>query len=107
MKALCEERLLDWHSRFNPFGISCIAVTGDSDIIDCQNLMSHNLVITTPEKWDIITRKWKSNKSLVEAIKLFMIDEVHLLNEDSRGPTLEAVVGVSISVCRCFYSRDF
>lgn len=30
----------------------------------------------------------------VETIKLFMIDEIHLLNEDTRGPTLEAVVGV-------------
>lgn len=96
MKALCEERMLDWHGRFNEFGINCISVTGDSDIVDCQSLMSHNLIITTPEKWDAITRKWKDNRNLVEAVILFMIDEVHLLNEDTRGPTLEAVVGVEL-----------
>lgn len=86
--------MLDWHGRFNEFGINCISVTGDSDIVDCQSLMSHNLIITTPEKWDVITRKWRDNKSLVEAVTLFMVDEVHLLNEDSRGPTLEAVVRI-------------
>lgn len=92
MKALCEERLVDWHGKFCDFGINCISVTGDSDNIDFQSLMGHNLIITTPEKWDSITRKWKDNKNLVEAVTLFMIDEIHLLNEDTRGPTLEAVV---------------
>lgn len=107
MKALCEERMLDWHSRFNEFGINCISVTGDSDIFDCKSLMNHNLIITTPEKWDVITRKWKDNKSLVEAVKLFMIDEIHLLNEDTRGPTLEAVVGIVFYVCFFVVKRKF
>lgn len=94
MKALCEERLQDWHSKFRDLGVSCVSVTGDTHTINCQDLVKHNLILTTPEKWDAVTRKWKDNKNLFEAIKLFMIDEVHLLNEDCRGPTLEAVVGV-------------
>lgn len=92
MKSLCEERLVDWHKKFSSFGLNCISVTGDSDNVDFQSLCNHNLVITTPEKWDSLTRKWKDNVQLVNMVKLFMIDEVHLLNEDNRGATLEAIV---------------
>lgn len=95
MKALCEERLNDWHVKFSNFGLNCISVTGDSDNIDGHRLLSHNLIITTPEKWDSLTRKWKDNKKLVEMVGLFMIDEVHLLNEEIRGSTLEAIVSTS------------
>ncbi|XP_046860686.1 probable ATP-dependent DNA helicase HFM1, partial [Xenia sp. Carnegie-2017] len=50
------------------------------------------IVMTTPEKWDSMTRKWKDNKALVQAVRLFLVDEVHLLNDESRGPTMEAVI---------------
>lgn len=50
------------------------------------------IIITTPEKWDMLTRRWKDHRSLVEVIKLFLIDEVHILNDETRGPVLEAVV---------------
>ena len=36
--------------------------------------------------------RWKDYKSLVQTVRLFMIDEVHLLNDDTRGATMEAVV---------------
>lgn len=39
-----------------------------------------------------MTRKWRDYKSLVQLVKLFLIDEVHQLNDESRGPTIEAVV---------------
>lgn len=35
-----------------------------------------NLVLTTPEKWDSLTRKWRDHITLVEVIKLIFIDEV-------------------------------
>ena len=40
----------------------------------------------------MLTRRWKDHRSLVEVIKLFLIDEVHILNDEIRGPVLEAVV---------------
>lgn len=92
IKALCEERLIDWHRKFSPLGLKCISVTGDSDNFEIRDLNTHNIIITTTEKWDSLTRKWTENMRLLRQIKLFMIDEVHLLNEETRGPTLEAVV---------------
>lgn len=92
MKTLCQERLIDWNKKFANYGINCISVTGDSDNIDLQSLQHYNLIVTTPEKWDSLTRKWRDNRKFVQTIKLFLIDEVHLLNEETRGPTLEVIV---------------
>ncbi|XP_017783444.1 PREDICTED: probable ATP-dependent DNA helicase HFM1 [Nicrophorus vespilloides] len=92
MKAICEERLLDWHKKFSPLGLQCITATGDSDNITFSSLLNHNLIITTPEKWDSLTRNWRTHMNFVRKVVLFMIDEVHLLNDESRGPTLEAIV---------------
>ena len=44
------------------------------------------------EKWDSMTRKWRDYKSLVQLVRLFLIDEVHQLNDETRGPTMEAIV---------------
>ena len=47
------------------------------------------VIVTTPEKWDVITRKGGDN-SLVEKVKLLILDEVHLLASD-RGNVLESI----------------
>ena len=51
-----------------------------------------DLIVTTPEKWDNITRQLSDNRKLIKSIRLFMIDEIHTINDISRGPTLEAMV---------------
>ncbi|XP_037294374.1 probable ATP-dependent DNA helicase HFM1 [Manduca sexta] len=91
VKALCTERLSEWYPKFTKLGLLCIEVTGDTDV-DFSQLKPYRIIITTPEKWDMLTRRWRDHKSLVEVIKLFLIDEVHILNDETRGPVLEAVV---------------
>ena len=49
-----------------------------------------DIIITTPEKWDGVSRYWH-RRSYVQKVELVIIDEIHLLGED-RGPVLEAVV---------------
>lgn len=90
-KALCSERQRDWEAKFNQLGLKCAQLTGDSDAGDLRNVQSANIIITTPEKWDNMTRKWKDHEKLMRLIRVFLIDEVHILRED-RGATLEAVV---------------
>lgn len=48
-------------------------------------------MVTTPEKWDVVTRKSTSDVALAQLVKLLIIDEVHLLHDD-RGSVLEALV---------------
>ena len=96
-KALCTERKRDWRARFAPLGLQCEEMTGDSDFTSLRNVQSANIIVTTPEKWDSMTRKWKDHEKLVKLIKLFLVDEVHILNKD-RGAALEAVISRMKSV---------
>ncbi|KAF2003593.1 ATP-dependent DNA helicase MER3 [Amniculicola lignicola CBS 123094] len=91
LKALCSERQRDWQKKFGPLGLNCVELTGDSDSMDLKNVQTANIIVTTPEKWDSITRKWRDHERLMRLVKLFLIDEVHILKED-RGASLEAVV---------------
>lgn len=77
-------------------------LTGDTDNCDAYHRLGKvNLVVTTPEKWDSITRR-SSMFKVIERLRLMMIDEVscsadfvylqvHILHEE-RGATLEVVV---------------
>jgi ATP-dependent DNA helicase HFM1/MER3 len=90
-KALCSERALDWKKKFIQLGLKCAEVTGDSGTRQLSEIRESHVIITTPEKWDSMTRKWKDHAKLIRLVKLFLIDEVHML-KDERGATLEAVV---------------
>ena len=96
-KSLCSERQRDWQAKFTVLDLTCAELTGDTDQGHLRNVQSANIVITTPEKWDSMTRKWKDHARLMQLVKLFFIDEVHIL-KDSRGATLEAVVSRMKSV---------
>ncbi|KAL3419662.1 pre-mRNA splicing helicase [Phlyctema vagabunda] len=91
MKSLCSERMRDWENKFQSLNLKCAELTGDTSLSEMNKVRDASIIITTPEKWDSITRKWKDHIRLLQMVKLFLIDEVHILN-DSRGATLEAVV---------------
>lgn len=93
LKALCNERLYDWRRKFEVLGIKVCEVTGDSELEEHALVHRSNIIITTPEKWDSMTRKWKDhNRMIMDQTKLICIDEVHLLSENNRGACLEALV---------------
>ena len=90
-KALCTERYRDWNAKFGTLGLTCAELTGDTEYSHLRQVQEARIIITTPEKWDSVTRKWRDQLKLIQLIKLFLVDEVHILKE-SRGATLEAVV---------------
>jgi len=92
-KALCEERYEDWKKRLVEIdsNIECAIVTGDAGTAFQKVAMAH-VILTTPEKWDSITRKWTQHMFLIGSVKLLLLDEVHLLGDESRGSCLEAVI---------------
>lgn len=58
------------------------------------------MLVTTPEKWDVVTRKSVGDVALSQLVKLLILDEVHLLHED-RGPVLESLVARTLrQVCQ-------
>lgn len=56
---------------------------------DIQILAAADLIVTTPEALDVITRKWKNRKGFSE-VGLIVVDNLHLLSEGNS--TLEIVV---------------
>lgn len=103
-KALSEERYHDWTKRLSALnlGIEVAMITGENNEQGGwhQDLMSAHLILTTPEKWDSITRKWTDIFFLLASVKLLLVDEVHLLGDDSRGSCLEAVLSRMKSIER-------
>ncbi|KAJ3595533.1 hypothetical protein NHX12_004836 [Muraenolepis orangiensis] len=91
IKALCSQRYEDWKQKFGPLGLTCKELTGDTEIDDFFEIQDAHIIMTTPEKWDIMSRRWRDN-CLLQLIRLFLIDEVHVVKDVTRGPTLEVVV---------------
>nr|XP_056700724.1 probable ATP-dependent DNA helicase HFM1 [Euleptes europaea] len=109
IKALCSQRFEDWKEKFEPIGLVCKELTGDTAMDDLFEIQYAHIILTTPEKWDSMTRKWRDN-SLVQLVKLFLIDEVHVVKDESRGATLEVVVSrmktVQSSLSRSLENHD-
>ena len=92
-KALCEERYVDWSKRLSTMGLEVVVVTGDGDPSAAfRDVASAHLILTTPEKWDSLTRRWTESFFLFGSVKLFLVDECHLIAEDSRGCCLESLL---------------
>lgn len=98
-KALCLEREKDWISKFSSFGLSVGVLTSDTSYLETDKVKQANIIITTPEKWDLMTRKWTDYTKLFEMIKILLIDEIHILKEN-RGSTLEVVVTRMKKICQ-------
>ncbi|KAH8701665.1 Sec63 Brl domain-containing protein [Talaromyces proteolyticus] len=96
-RSLCAERFRDWSTKFTCLGLQCAELTGDTEYSQLRSIQTASIIITTPEKWDSMTRRWRDHMKLIQLVKLFLIDEVHVLNE-SRGAALEAVVSRMKSV---------
>ncbi|CRG92091.1 pre-mRNA-splicing helicase BRR2 [Talaromyces islandicus] len=89
LKALVQEQVGNFGKRLEPYGIRVAELTGDRQLTK-QQIADTQVIVTTPEKWDIITRK-ATDSSYTKLVRLLIIDEIHLLHDD-RGPVLEAVV---------------
>jgi pre-mRNA-splicing helicase BRR2 len=93
MKALVAEMVGNFGARLKVYGINVAELTGDRQL-NKQQISETQIIVTTPEKWDIITRK-STDTSYTKLVRLIIIDEIHLLH-DSRGPVLEAIIARTI-----------
>ncbi|XP_071469282.1 activating signal cointegrator 1 complex subunit 3 isoform X3 [Marmota flaviventris] len=90
MKALAAEMTNYFSKRLEPLGIIVKELTGDMQLSK-NEILRTQMLVTTPEKWDVVTRKSVGDVALSQIVKLLILDEVHLLHED-RGPVLESIV---------------
>lgn len=91
MKALAQEVVAKLHSKLGPLKLSVKGLTGDMQLTRA-GAEAANVIVTTPEKWDVVTRNsGNDDNSLGNQCDLLIIDEVHLL-ADERGAVIESVV---------------
>lgn len=93
MKALVQECVQSFRKKLQPFGMTVNELSGDQNLTR-QQIQETQLIVTTPEKWDIVTRK-AGERAYTQLVKLMIIDEIHLLHDD-RGPVLESLVARTI-----------
>jgi helicase len=87
LKSLAREKYDDF-KRYETLGISVAMSVGDYDSPGAK-LREADIVILTTERADSIIRhkvEW------INEIGIVVVDEVHLINDTSRGPTLEMVL---------------
>ncbi|XP_010459790.1 PREDICTED: DExH-box ATP-dependent RNA helicase DExH12 [Camelina sativa] len=89
MKALVAEVVGNLSNRLKDYGVTVRELSGDQSLTG-KEIEETQIIVTTPEKWDIITRK-SGDRTYTQLVRLLIIDEIHLLH-DNRGPVLESIV---------------
>ena len=88
LRALASEKYHDFIGKYEKLGIKISLSMGDLDSGDPW-LSRSDIIIATSEKFDSLLRHgipW------IGQIGLVVVDEIHLLNDPSRGPTLEVTI---------------
>ncbi|KAH8581649.1 small nuclear ribonucleoprotein helicase [Cryptosporidium sp. chipmunk genotype I] len=93
LKSLASERFNDWKLLFsNALGLKVVLITGSSQT-SLIELERASIIISTPEKWESITRRWwTKSRSFVKDVKLIIFDEIHLIGQEPRGSVVETLV---------------
>ena len=91
LRALCYERFNQWRALFAPLNLRCLQFTGDTADPPREAFFANDVIITTPEKMDGLSRRRDVMGVILARIGLVCIDEVHLLREN-RGACLEGIV---------------
>ncbi|KAI4840169.1 pre-mRNA-splicing helicase BRR2 [Plasmodium brasilianum] len=89
MKALVNEQVQSFNLRLKCMNLKVSELTGDVHL-SSKEIDDSQIIVMTPEKLEIISRKW-NEKILLQKVKLIIFDEIHLLNE-VRGNVLESII---------------
>lgn len=85
-------RVAEWKIKFGSYkgGKEVVALTGESSA-DLRLLEMADLVICTPEQWDVLSRRWRQRKN-VQSVALYIADEAQMIGDWRMGPTYEIVL---------------
>lgn len=95
LRALASEKYNDFSARY---GVICSIAMSSGDIdSDDRYLSDYDVIITTSEKLDSLLRH---HTPWITQVGTIIVDEVHLINDSSRGPTLEIVITLLRQIVR-------
>lgn len=80
---------VDWHQKFqDTLNKKVVLLTGETST-DLKLLGKGDIIVSTPDKWDILSRRWKQRKN-VQNVSLFIVDETHLIGGENGVSTTRA-----------------
>jgi len=85
---LAHEKYNEFKNKYKNFKVALSI--GDADSSDSY-LEKYDIIITVSEKLDSLIRH---NAPWLRNVSTIIIDEIHLLNDPDRGPTLEVVITI-------------
>ena len=87
LKALANEKFKEFKEKYGSFARIALSI-GDLDSAD-NFLADYDMIIATAEKLDSLIR----HRALwLKQVSVVVVDEIHMLNDPSRGPTLEILI---------------
>lgn len=89
LKALASEKYNEFRNKYRPLGIKVGLAIGDHDSPG-KHLSNYQIIIATAEKIDSLLRN--SAGWLQGTLSVLVMDEIHFINDFSRGPTMEIVM---------------
>jgi helicase len=87
LRSLAREKYADF-KKYEELGITTAMSVGDYDSPG-RSLQDADIVVVTTERADSLVR---NKTEWIDEIGIVVVDEVHLINDQSRGPTLEMVL---------------
>tara|TARA_Y100000310_G_scaffold323184_1_gene383209 strand:+ start:154 stop:813 length:660 start_codon:yes stop_codon:yes gene_type:complete len=89
LKALANEKFKDFKKKYNHLFHIALSI-GDLDSAD-PYLEKYDLIFCTAEKLDSLIRH---NAPWLKDVKTVIVDEIHMMNDIGRGPTLEILITI-------------
>jgi len=96
LRALAQEKYAAYKKLLENTEYNCMISTGESE--QSEYLGKYDLLILTTEKLDSCIRQ---GASWINEIACVVIDEIHLLHDTSRGPTLEIILTLLMTLTKC------
>ncbi|PIA46010.1 hypothetical protein AQUCO_01600344v1 [Aquilegia coerulea] len=93
METCIAEVVRNLSSRLKQYYVDVSEISWDYKLTE-QRIEGTQILVTTPEKWDVVSRK-SGGHAYTQLVKLLIIDQIHLLH-DRRGPQLEGIIARSV-----------
>ena len=95
LKALASEKYKEFKEKYRDIAKVALSI-GELDSAD-PYLEKYDIIITTSEKLDSLLRH---HAPWISKVSTIIIDEIHLLNDPGRGPTLEIILTILKSMLK-------
>ncbi|GJZ43702.1 U5 small nuclear ribonucleoprotein 200 kDa helicase, partial [Tanacetum coccineum] len=90
-KTICAEfAKLRNHQKGDESVMRAVSMLTGETATDLKSLEKSQIIISTPDRWDALSRRWKQRKH-VQQVSLFIVDELHLIG-GLGWPVLEVIV---------------